>query len=128
MCQLGDVIQKLDPTNGNIKYKLCLRVPTDSLAGCFSYLNSQDNRNNSFVIDATRIEFLPQGKGRKTCFCFQNMSRHNKSQLNAFDAEVLGRLNETLYKELYNFAVADISIPRIDKAIITEALRLLSDS
>lgn len=71
MCQLGDVIQILDPTNENIKYKLCLRVPTDSLAGCFSYLNSQDNRNNSFVIDATRIEFLPHGRAEKPVSAFR---------------------------------------------------------
>jgi len=127
MCQLGDVIQIFDSTKSNIKYKLCLREPADDLAGCFIYLNSQDSHDNSLNIDAKCIAFLPQGKNRKTCFCFQNMSRHNKDQLMLFTAQVLGRLDKALYLELYNFAQADISIPRQDKAIILAALRILSD-
>ena len=127
MCQLGDVIRIFDSTKSNIKYKLCLREPTDSLAGCFIYLNSQDRYNNSLVIDATRISFLPQATGGQTCFCFHNMSRCSKDQLKKFQARVLGRLDSNLYSELYNFAQADISIPRNDKVIILETLRILSD-
>jgi hypothetical protein len=127
MCQLGDVIQIFDSTKSNIKYKLCLREPTANIAGCFIYINSQDRYNNSLVIDATRISFLPQGKGKQTCFCFQNMTRCSKYQLKLFEARVLGRLDTALYGELYNFAEQNRSIQRKNKDIILKALRILSD-
>lgn len=120
--QVGSVVKIFAATAGKHKYHLCLRVASDNDLARFLFINSDPSFRDLYVIDDSRLPYLPASPTGKSCFSFSLVIRMTERQLEIFEAEELGVIDYDLAQELLAFAANVRSLTKSEHGLVIEAL------
>lgn len=126
--KVGDIVKIFAPVAGYKKYHFCICLPSDAHSSRFLYLNSDPSFKDCLSISCDRIPMIPASETGVTAISFSVLARYSAAKLELYGAEVIGEMPSDVIDEMIEFVATVRSLPRADKAAVTEALRSLRDS
>lgn len=125
----GDIVRIYAPTVGYHKYHLCLSADgTDQLAQ-FLFMSSEPGFSASLDVPCNRVPCIPPSKTGYTCISLNRVPRHSAHQLNLFQAQVMGAIDQPLATDLHTFALGSgnmAALPQGSAAFVRQVLESLA--
>jgi hypothetical protein len=121
MYDVGDIVSVYSPLKNAKKYHLCLIKPTNSTAGLFLFLNSENRFNNSYAVGCDRIPQLPTTQSTQSYICCEQIL-YNDLMLKAHLPTKICVLDTKICEELLDFVKTANFIERRIRSIISDAL------
>ena len=110
---------------GHLKYHVCITAPTDTMAGCFLFINSDSGYEGDLILSDGEIPNLPISRTGKTVISCSQLVRVSKRQLNLFGCNKIGNLPKSVAGKLREFAATVPTLTASERKIVVDALSTL---
>jgi hypothetical protein len=126
MFEVGDVVHFRSPAVGKFKYHLCLGH--DEHGGprfAFLFINSESDYKGECVLEDGDIPGLPTSRTDQSVVSFTNIPRIGLKALEAYDAEVVGRITGDVAGVLLGYAKTTKALTKPEPNLVVAALNSL---
>lgn len=123
---VGDIVLFESGAAGKAKYHFCFFFNEDKDVYSFIFVNSENEYEDHFAVDADRIPGLPANRSGRSVFSCPTVIRKSPAQLDHLKPVTKCTLPQDVAADFLAFARGISSMTRNDKAHLIETLTILS--